>query len=258
MKVRLLSLGVLMALWLISPGDSFAQLEYPYNCEICHYRDDQHCYDACDRSYTAGTQGHRDCQTCCSLSCLPPEPPPDDPLLIDFGAHGLLLTSVDDGVRFDIDGNGTLDSIAWTSGGAEDAFLALDLNLNGSIDSGKELFGDATAQSRGEQPNGFRALAEYDRVAQGGDEDGIVGPSDAIWPRLLLWVDRSHDGVSQSGELTHVAASSLTGFKLDYRESRRRDKYGNQYSYRSVATADDGSRAVAVFDVCFATSAGNR
>jgi hypothetical protein len=70
--------------------------------------------------------------------------------------------------------------------------------------------------------------------------------------------DRSHDGVSQSGELTHVAASSLTGFKLDYRESRRRDKYGNQYSYRSVATADDGSRAIAVFDVSFATSAGNR
>jgi hypothetical protein len=235
-------------------------------CEICHYWSVDACTDACARSFPDLGGNWAACFTCCEQSCGGGGEPDDghgvdnqcgsegcsDPLLIDFGRHGLELTDAANGVWFDIDGDGTVNAIAWTTGAAEDAFLALDVDRNGRIDGAKELFGDATPQSRTDSPNGFRALAEWDRRALGGNEDGTIGPADAIWPRLLLWVDRSHDGISQTDELKPVSASPLTGILLDYRESRRRDQHGNRYTYRSVAVIEQG-RQTDVIDVFFAT-----
>jgi hypothetical protein len=45
---------------------------------------------------------------------------------------------------FDFWGNGHLIQIAWTSAASGNAFLALDRNHNGKIDSAKELFGNIT------------------------------------------------------------------------------------------------------------------
>ena len=43
-------------------------------------------------------------------------------------------------------GDGHPIKLAWTAGNWGNAFLALDRNHNGKIDSGKELFGNLTAQ----------------------------------------------------------------------------------------------------------------
>jgi len=53
---------------------------------------------------------------------------PGSPILIDVGGKGYKLTSVDDGVLFDIDGGGTREQVSWTARGAENAFLAIDRN----------------------------------------------------------------------------------------------------------------------------------
>ena len=61
-----------------------------------------------------------------------------DPLILDLGAAGLNFSGIADGVSFDINGDGVLDQMAWTSG--EDGILALDVDGSGTIDNGTEIF----------------------------------------------------------------------------------------------------------------------
>src|SRR5262245_29731620 len=65
------------------------------------------------------------------------------------------LTSREDGVRFDIDGDSLKEQVAWPRAGAEIGFLAIDVNDDGRITSGKELFGSATFP---DARNGAQAL----------------------------------------------------------------------------------------------------
>ena len=52
------------------------------------------------------------------------------------------LTTREDGVLFDLDGDGKLEQVAWTRANAGIAFLAIDKNENGMIDNGTELVGN--------------------------------------------------------------------------------------------------------------------
>lgn len=157
------------------------------------------------------------------------------PILIDVPGK-TDLTDVDHGVRFDLNGNGTLDRLSWTAPTSTAGWLALDLNRNGQIDSGKELFGNFTFQNDhpdGVENNGFLALAEYDKPANGGNHDGIIDENDAVFMKLRLWQDANHDGISQPGELHGLWEFGIEAISLDYKEARRRDRAGNEFRYRA-------------------------
>ena len=62
------------------------------------------------------------------------------PLILDLDGNGVETVSVNDGVYFDHDGNGFAEKSGWVS--KDDAILVRDLNNNGQIDDGSELFGD--------------------------------------------------------------------------------------------------------------------
>ncbi|SRR5579884_2791456 len=107
------------------------------------------------------------------------------PILINLGKSGIELTSVNDGVEFDIAARGTKVKVAWTVPQTEDGFLALDRNHDGFINDGSELFGNMTSQplpvTGGK--NGFLALAEFDKPANGGNADGLI---DAVRVNFFL------------------------------------------------------------------------
>jgi len=193
--------------------------------------------------FTQGTFENFECLQCCISwdSCTiggdgggpePPDPPGPSPIIIDIEAEGFHLTDAPRGVLFDISGSGRPIQMGWTDARFHNVFLALP-DPDGLVHNGKELFGNFTPQPQSTSPNGFIALAQYDKPENGGNGDGVIDEQDAIYSRLRLWVDENHDGISQPNELHRLSDFGVYALSLKYVESRRTDEFGNQFRYRA-------------------------
>ena len=129
-----------------------------------------------------------------------------DPIILDLGAPGISFSSVDNGVSFDINGDGVGDQVAWTAN--NDGILAYDVNGSGTIENGTEIFTPNFAG--GNFASGLAALASLDSNA-----DGVIDSADTAFGNLLVWQDNNHDGISDAGELSTLTDHGITAISLD-------------------------------------------
>jgi T1SS-143 domain-containing protein len=131
--------------------------------------------------------------------------PGQDPIILDLDRNGFAFTSLEDGVKFDIDADGHKDQVAWTK---TDGILAFDVDGNGKIDNGSEIFTPNFAG--GTHAGGVAALSTLDV-----NHDGKIDASDTGFDKLLVWQDANGNGVSDEGELKGLNDYGITGISLD-------------------------------------------
>lgn len=155
-------------------------------------------------------------------------------LQMNHGA-GFELSTAHDGIPFDLNEDGKLERISSPLDAADVGFLYLK---NDYSHDGKNLFGNKSSQKRvpGIEPNGFRALAQWDDPELSADRKQIVGPpdgkitkADGVWKNLLrVWFDLNRDGQINTGELKTLDELGIVQLDLDYVENERRDGNGNK------------------------------
>jgi Ca2+-binding RTX toxin-like protein len=135
------------------------------------------------------------------------------PLVVDLDGNGYETTGQADGAYFDLDNNGFAERTSWIGGG-NDGFITLDLNENGKIDSGAELFGNYTRLSDGRlAKDGFEALGEYDTNA-----DGKIDVNDEIYDKLKVWIDNGN-GTTEDAELHSLSELGIASIGLNQRKA---------------------------------------
>ncbi len=152
-----------------------------------------------------------------------------DPIILDLDGDGFELTGHANGARFDIEGTGQQVSTAFVTGG--DAFLAIDRNGNGTIDSGKELFGDQHGAS-----NGYEELRKLDS-----NHDGRINAADKAFDSLRLFRDNGN-GRTEEGELISLAEAGISEINLAYKDVNRVAAGGNRMAQLGMFSYDDGRR----------------
>jgi len=138
--------------------------------------------------------------------------------------------------------------VAWPEDTDNIAFLAADFDGNGTIDSGKELFGNYTRP--GLALTGFTALGHIAFKEDGEPMFGEVNASNKIFAKLLLWNDRNRNGVSEPSEL-QPASNVLAGVSTGYFDSGKKDPDGNQFRFQGWARfkTNGGTAVRPVYDV---------
>ncbi|UJP04803.1 MAG: hypothetical protein LZF61_08045, partial [Nitrosomonas sp.] len=137
-------------------------------------------------------------------------PPRRDPLALDLDNDGIETIGIGATVvLFDHNADGIKTGTGWVK--SDDGFLVLDRNGNGTIDSGRELFGVDTLKSNGQlASDGFDALKDLDT-----NGDLVFDLNDAAFTQVQVWRDLNQNGASSFNELFSLPQLGIVGINLN-------------------------------------------
>lgn len=159
-----------------------------------------------------------------------------DPLVLDLDGDGIetVGTQGHQGVLFDHNKDGIETATGWVA--SDDGLLVIDLNSDGIINNGGELFGDNTLLKDGSNAaHGYAVLKEFDS-----NTDGVVDAKDENFDKLLVWRDLNQDGISQEGELFTLAPLNIQSLNVTYQDTNTRLGNGNTIEQKGSYTLTDG------------------
>ena len=159
-----------------------------------------------------------------------------DPLILNLDGNGIQTIAPSSiSARFDHNADGIATATGWIAAG--NGILALDLNKNGKIDSGKEIFGNHSVLSNGATAaHGYAALAELDS-----NHDNLINQADELFSSLKVWQDINQDGISQSNELFTLQALGIQSLNLEHQENSKDFGNGNRLTHIGSYTKIDGT-----------------
>lgn len=163
-----------------------------------------------------------------------------DPLALDLNNDGKVTTvGLDANVLFDHDGDGVRTATGWVA--PEDGLLVRDINGDGKITDGSELFGDNTIlKNKTKAKNAFDALADFDS-----NQDGKIDSNDENAAQLRVWQDTNQDGISQANELHTLAELEISSINAHASQTGAFNQgNGNVSIGYSQFERSDGSRSV--------------
>ncbi len=174
---------------------------------------------------------------------------PQDPLAIDLDGDGIETVGLAGSmILFDHNADGIKTGTGWVK--ADDAWLVLDRNGDGLIDSGRELFGVDTLLSGTVgvdavfARSGFEALRVLDtgsgQAGSAGAGDGVFNADDAAFDQVRLWQDLNQDGISQANELFTLAQKNIRSISLIVSDTAINLGNGNSISGTVVVTRNSG------------------
>jgi len=167
------------------------------------------------------------------------------PLALDLDGNGINTVSAQSGVIFDVNNDGVKERTGWI--GRTDGLLVRDLNGDGKINNGGELFGQGTLLGNGHHASdGYEALAVMDM-----NFDGVINQLDQGFGSLKIWQDTNGNGISDKGELKSLADAGIAELSLAAKASTKMDN-GNLIGLMGSYTAADGS-VHTMGDVWFST-----
>jgi Ca2+-binding RTX toxin-like protein len=169
------------------------------------------------------------------------------PLVLDLDGDGIETQGLLASAFFDHGGDGFAELTGWV--GVDDGLLVLDRNGNGTVDHGRELFGNETILESGHKAaDGYQALAEFDQ-----NRNGRVDAGDPIWSQLRVWRDSNGHGDSETSELLTLAGAGVSAIGTGAGPSTFIDAHGNEHRLVGTFARSDGSLG-ATADVWFAVA----
>lgn len=149
-----------------------------------------------------------------------------DPLVINFGTSSAGLT--EGKFQFDLDADGKTEPISFLSQGS--GFIALDINNDGIINDGSELFGTRTG-------DGFKELSVFDE-----DNNGWIDENDPIYEKLRIWIkdDKGNDQLLALGQ-KGVGAIYLGNAAADFSLKNSDNSTNGQIKRTGIYLKENGS-----------------
>ena len=167
-----------------------------------------------------------------------------DPIALDLNNNGKIDTlSLENGVFFDHNGDKVAFKSSWVS--SSDGILVRDIDGDGKITSGAELFGNFTRLKNGElAKNGAEALKDLDD-----NNDGIIYSNDKAFNEILVWQDFNSNGKAESGELKSLSEHGIKSINLEFLDDNTAlDKDNKQILVGSFAINDSDNALASDID----------